>query len=103
MRAVLQRVKKASVTIAGEVGRIDKGMLILLGVDDEDTEADARELARKCADLRVFEDSEGKMNLGCLGWAGGDRGSQFTLIADLRKAAGHPLCMPPARAGHSAL
>lgn len=87
MRAVLQRVKKASVTIAGEVvAAIDKGMLILLGVDDEDTEADARELARKCADLRVFEDSEGKMNLGCLE-VGGEVivVSQFTLIADLRK------------------
>ena len=87
MRAVLQRVKKASVTIAGEVvAAIDKGMLILLGVDDEDTEADARELARKCADLRVFEDSEGKMNLGCLE-VGGEVivVSQFTLIADVRK------------------
>ncbi len=87
MRAVLQRVKKASVTIAGEVvAAIDKGMLILLGVDDEDTEADARELARKCADLRIFEDSEGKMNLGCLE-VGGEVivVSQFTLIADLRK------------------
>lgn len=87
MRAVLQRVKKASVTIAGEVvAAIDKGMLILLGVDDEDTETDARELARKCADLRIFEDSEGKMNLGCLE-VGGEVivVSQFTLIADLRK------------------
>ena len=87
MRAVLQRVKKASVTIAGEVvAAIDKGMLILLGVDDEDTEADARELARKCADLRIFEDSEGKMNLGCLE-VGGEVivVSQFTLIADVRK------------------
>lgn len=87
MRAVLQRVKKASVTIAGEVvAAIDKGMLILLGVDDEDTETDARELARKCADLRIFEDSEGKMNLGCLE-VGGEVivVSQFTLIADVRK------------------
>ena len=65
MRAVLTRVKSASVTIDGEVvGSIGKGFLILLGVGPEDTEKDCRYLAEKALGLRIFEDENGKMNLG---------------------------------------
>ena len=65
MRAVLTRVKYASVTIDGEtVGKIGPGFLILLGVGPEDTEEQARVLAEKALGLRIFEDENGKMNLG---------------------------------------
>ena len=65
MRAVLTRVKSASVTIDGEVvGKIGKGFLILLGVGPEDTEKESRFLAEKALGLRVSEDENGKMNLG---------------------------------------
>ena len=65
MRAVLTRVKYASVTIDGEVvGKIGPGFLILLGVGPEDTEKECRVLAEKALGLRVFEDENGKMNLG---------------------------------------
>ena len=64
MKAVIQRVSKASVTVDGElISKINKGYLILLGVMDDDTEEDAEILARKASTLRVFEDDEGKMNL----------------------------------------
>ena len=64
MLACIQRVLSAEVRVAGEVcGRIDRGMLVLLGVAAEDTEADARYLAKKIAGLRIFEDSQEKMNL----------------------------------------
>jgi D-tyrosyl-tRNA(Tyr) deacylase len=86
MRAVLQRVSQASVTIAGEtVGRIDQGLLILVCAMAGDTTAEADRLAAKIAKLRIFKDMDGKMNL-----AVGDAGnaalivSQFTLAADLR-------------------
>ena len=65
MRAVLTRVKYASVTIDGEtVGKIGQGFLILLGVGPEDTEESCRVLAEKALGLRIFEDENGKMNLG---------------------------------------
>ena len=65
MRAVLTRVKSASVTIDGEiVGKIGKGFLILLGVGPNDTEKECRYLAEKALGLRIFEDENGKMNLG---------------------------------------
>ena len=65
MRAVLTRVKSASVTIDGEVvGKIGQGFLILLGVGPEDDEAKCRYLAEKALSLRIFEDENGKMNLG---------------------------------------
>ena len=65
MRAVLTRVKSASVAIDGEtVGSIGQGFLILLGVGPEDTEETARFLAEKALKLRIFEDENGKMNLG---------------------------------------
>ena len=65
MRAVLTRVKHASVTIDGQVkGRIGEGFLILLGVTHDDTEAQAVKLADKLTSLRIFEDEDGKMNRG---------------------------------------
>jgi len=87
MRACIQRVSRAQVTVAGEVcGRIGPGLLVLLGVAEGDTEADARQLAEKIAGLRVFEDQQGKMNLSLLD-AGGAMlvVSQFTLLGDCRK------------------
>jgi D-tyrosyl-tRNA(Tyr) deacylase len=87
MRLVIQRVSRASVTVAGDiVGAIDRGFLVLAGVGLGDTGADAEWLAKKTAGLRVFEDAEGKMNLS-LADAGGAAlvVSQFTLYADCRK------------------
>ena len=87
MRAVVQRVSKASVSVDGEVvSAIDKGFLILLGVTHEDGEAEAAYLARKISGLRVFEDGEGKLNLGLAEVAGAALVvSQFTLYGDVRK------------------
>lgn len=87
MRAVLTRVKSASVTIDGQVvGKIGKGFLILLGVGPEDTEQACRYLAEKALSLRVFEDENGKMNRG-LEDVGGEVlvVSQFTLYGNCRK------------------
>ena len=87
MRACIQRVSRAQVTIGEETtGRIGTGMLVLLGVAEGDTEADARQLARKIAGLRIFEDEQEKMNLS-LDDVGGAMlvVSQFTLLGDCRK------------------
>lgn len=87
MRAVLTRVKYASVAIDGEtVAKIDRGFLILLGVGPEDTEKECRVLAEKALGLRIFEDENGKMNLG-LDQVGGAVlvVSQFTLYGNCRK------------------
>lgn len=87
MRAVVQRVTQASVTVTGEVvGRISRGLVILLGVARSDTQAEAAWLARKCAGLRVFEDEKGLMNLS-LAETGGEAlvVSQFTLYGDCDK------------------
>ena len=87
MRAVLTRVTSASVTLDGEVvGKIGKGFLILLGVGPQDTEKECRYLAEKALGLRVFEDENGKMNLG-LDAIGGEVlvVSQFTLYGNCRK------------------
>ena len=87
MRAVLTRVKSASVTIDGQVvGQIGKGFLILLGVGPEDTEKECRYLAEKALGLRIFEDENGKMNVG-LDQIGGQVlvVSQFTLYGNCRK------------------
>ena len=87
MRAVLTRVKSASVTIDGQVtGSIGKGFLILLGVGPEDTEAKCRYLAEKALSLRIFEDENDKMNLG-LDQVDGQVlvVSQFTLYGNCRK------------------
>ena len=87
MKAVVQRVSKAKVTVDGKVvGKIARGFVVLLGVGHNDTEDDARTLAKKIAGLRVFEDSDGKMNVG-LDQIGGEMliVSQFTLHGDCRK------------------
>jgi D-tyrosyl-tRNA(Tyr) deacylase len=87
MRALLQRVAEAQVVVAGEVvGRVERGLLILLGVGHGDTEADAAALAAKIATLRIFDDDAGKTNLSVLDVAGAALVvSQFTLYADTRK------------------
>ena len=87
MRAVLTRVKSASVTIDGEtVGAIGQGFLILLGVGPNDTEKECRYLAEKALGLRVFEDENGKMNLGLEAVKGQVLVvSQFTLYGNCRK------------------
>lgn len=84
MRALVQRVSHASVTIDGKVhGAIDKGFLILLGITEGDTEADARYLADKCVGLRVFTDENDKMNRSLADVGGGLLVvSQFTLYGD---------------------
>ncbi len=87
MRAVIQRVSEARVTVEGEtVGEIGKGLVVLVGVTHDDTEDDARWLARKVAGLRIFEDEAGKMNLSVQDVGGAVLVvSQFTLYADARK------------------
>lgn len=87
MKAIIQRVKNASVTVDGEcVGKTERGFLILLGVYGGDTETEAELLARKTAALRVFCDADDKMNLSLLD-IGGDAlvVSNFTLCADVKK------------------
>lgn len=87
MRAVVQRVSRARVTVNGEVtGEIGAGLLVLLGVAQRDTEADADYLVGKIAGLRVFEDEDGKMNRA-VGEIGGAvlAVSQFTLYGDVRR------------------
>lgn len=87
MRAVVQRVSEAAVTVGGkEVARIGRGFLVLLGVTHADGEEEARYLARKIAGLRLFEDADGKMNLGLAEVGGAVLAvSQFTLYGDARK------------------
>lgn len=87
MRAVIQRVKESSVTVGKkQLSRIDSGLLVLLGVAQEDTTHDADYLADKIAVLRIFEDDNGKMNRSLLD-IGGEMlvVSQFTLLGDCRK------------------
>ena len=87
MRAVIQRVSRASVTVDDRVvGRIGPGLLVLLGVASGDTRAEATWLAHRVANLRIFSDAEGKMNLS-VKQIGGKilTVSQFTLIANTRK------------------
>jgi D-tyrosyl-tRNA(Tyr) deacylase len=86
MRAVVQRVTRAQVTVADEVtGKIDRGLLVLLGVSGKDTERDADYLAEKIAGLRIFGDKKGKMNLDVAAIGGALLVvSQFTLYGDVR-------------------
>ena len=104
MKAVIQRVKHASVTINGEVkSAIQQGFLILLGIQPDDDYSDADWLCRKIAGLRIFDDAEGVMNLD-IKEVGGDVivVSQFTLMASYKKgnrpsyihAAGHDVAIP---------
>jgi D-tyrosyl-tRNA(Tyr) deacylase len=87
VRAVIQRVSRASVTVAGErLAEIGQGLVVLLGVAAGDTAEDAQKLARKTAELRIFSDADGRFNLSLLD-VGGEAlvVSQFTLLADTRK------------------
>jgi D-tyrosyl-tRNA(Tyr) deacylase len=87
MRACVQRVSSARVVVAGEtVGEIARGLLVLLGVETSDGDADLRWLVDKVIGLRIFDDTDGKMNLG-LTDVGGELlvVSQFTLLGDCRK------------------
>lgn len=87
MRAVVQRVSESSVTVDGTVtGAIKQGLMVLLGVEEEDTERDAGYIADKVAGLRIFEDADEKMNLSVKDVGGQILAvSQFTLMGDARK------------------
>ncbi len=87
MKALLQRVTSASVSIAGEVvGRINRGLVVFIGVANKDTENDVQYLAQKTVGLRIFADKEGKLNLSVLDVSGELLVvSQFTLLAETRK------------------
>ena len=90
MRACIQRVQSASVTLPQEenrlVGEIGKGLLVLLGIGTADTESESVLLARKCSELRIFEDGNGKMNRSLTDVGGAMLVvSQFTLYADCKR------------------
>ena len=87
MKVILQKVKKASVSVEGKVvGDIDKGYCLLVGVHKDSTEADAKYLAKKIAEARLFEDENEKLNLGLKDVGGSILSiSQFTLYADTKK------------------
>jgi D-tyrosyl-tRNA(Tyr) deacylase len=104
MRVCIQRVRRASVTLpaTGKItGEIGIGLLVLLGVGTEDSEQDAKELAKKCTELRIFEDDAGKMNRSLIDVGGSMLVvSQFTLYADCRKGRrpGFTEAAPPIKA-----
>lgn len=104
MRAVVQRVSRANVTVGGEVtGEIDKGLLVLLGVSVRDTEKDVSHLVDKTLNLRIFEDAEDKMNLSLLDIKGELLVvSQFTLYGDATRGRRPSFidAAPPERANH---
>ncbi|MEG7280914.1 D-aminoacyl-tRNA deacylase [Bacillus sp. 0909A] len=87
MKLVVQRVTEASVTVDGDViGQIGQGIMVLVGITHDDTEEDAVYLAEKMVNLRIFDDSDGKMNLSLLDTGGEVLSvSQFTLYGDTRK------------------
>jgi D-aminoacyl-tRNA deacylase len=104
MRALLQRVSRASVTVDSKiVGEIGQGLLVLLGVGQDDSEAQVKMLVNKIVNMRIFEDEEGKMNRSLLDIGGSALVvSQFTLYADIRKGrrpsfidAAHPTLAEP--------
>ncbi len=102
MRVVLQRVSSASVTIAGRVaGQIERGLLVLAGIEDADTVADGEWLARKIVQLRIFADEAGQMNKSVTDIGGGILLiSQFTLHASTQKGT-RPSFNQAARPGHA--
>lgn len=87
MKVVLQRVKNASVEVEGKVkGEIGRGLCLLVGIEKGDGEEDAKFLAKKCVELRIFPDTEGKMNLSLLDIQGEVLAvSQFTLAGSVKK------------------
>ena len=87
MRAIIQRVKRGAVSVDGKTtGTVDTGLVVLIGATHKDTEAEAQRLAHKTANLRIFEDDAGKMNLSALDVGAGILVvSQFTLYADCRR------------------
>ncbi|KIY21119.1 MULTISPECIES: D-aminoacyl-tRNA deacylase [Mesobacillus] len=102
MRLVIQRSKEAKVTVDGKVtGSIDNGLVILVGITHQDTQKDAAFLAEKAANLRIFEEETGKMNLSLLD-VGGEvlSVSQFTLYGDCRKGR-RPNFMDAAKPDHA--
>lgn len=103
MRAVVQRVSEASVRVETDVvGRIGRGLLVLLGVSTTDTEKDVDYLSEKIAHLRIFEDPDGKLNRSLME-VGGEMlvVSQFTLLGDCRKGR-RPSFAAAAEPGHAA-
>lgn len=102
MRLVVQRVKEASVTIGNNVvGKINKGFLIYVGITDTDTELEVEKLAKKISTIRIFEDSEGKMNLDIKKVEGEILViSQFTLYADMKRG-NRPSFIKAARPEHA--
>jgi D-tyrosyl-tRNA(Tyr) deacylase len=102
MRAILQRVTKGSVTVEGQLtGQIDQGLVVLLGVTHDDTPAQADFLAQKTAQIRIFDDGEGKMNRSVLDVGGGVLVvSQFTLYANA-KGGRRPDYLAAARPEHA--
>lgn len=102
MIAVVQRVSEASVKVDdNEISRIGRGILLLLGISKDDTDKDIEYLVRKCANLRIFSDSEGNLNLSLID-IGGEAliVSQFTLLGDTRKGRRPSFsnAMPPDKA-----
>ena len=87
MRVVIQRVSRASVTVGGEeIAAIGRGLLLLVGVAEGDDDSEARRMAAKCAEMRIFPDGEGKFNLSVTEARGAALVvSQFTLLADVRR------------------
>ncbi|MDO4393282.1 MAG: D-aminoacyl-tRNA deacylase [Bacillota bacterium] len=87
MRAVIQRVSSSSVKVDGEItGKTDQGLMVLIGVEKGDTDKDARYIADKISNIRIFEDEDDKMNLSVKDIGGSVLAvSQFTLMADARK------------------
>jgi len=102
MKVVIQRSKRATVEVEGKlVGQIDHGIVLLVGITHEDTDTDAAYIAEKVANLRIFEDDQGKMNRSVLE-AGGSilSVSQFTLYGDCRKGR-RPSFVTAARPEHA--
>lgn len=87
MRVIIQRVKQANVSIEGkEYAQIQEGFMLLVGIKEEDTKQDIEKVAKKCANLRIFEDDDHKMNRNILDIGGEILSiSQFTLYAECRK------------------
>ncbi|TXK79311.1 D-aminoacyl-tRNA deacylase [Paenibacillus sp. N3.4] len=102
MRVVIQRCKRAEVTVNDvSIGRIEQGLMLLVGITHEDTEQDAKYVANKIAGLRIFEDETGKMNLSVLETGGQILSvSQFTLYGDCRNGK-RPNFMSAARPEHA--